>query len=101
MRPISREAVRDSIAHLYESYVMDKLAPVIIDHLTDYAMTLITSGFDHKELIAKLGLYVNLFVETWEPQPPIFIVSGTPPPTITTLSETPLSGTLYTRPSFV
>ena len=75
MKPLSREAVRGSIARLYESYVMDKLAPVIIDHLTDYAMTLFIRH-NSKEAIAKLGLYIDLFVETWggrwdfNPHPP-------------------------------
>ena len=77
MRPISREAVRVNIARLYESYVMDKLAPVITDHLTDYAMTLLIRH-NSKEAIAKLGLYIDLFVETWEPEPPPrWIIQGT------------------------
>ena len=73
MKPLSRKAVRDSIARLYESYVMDKLAPVIIDHLTDYAMTLLIRH-NTKEAIAKLSLYIDLFVETWEPQPPVSVI---------------------------
>ena len=100
MKPLSREAVRDSIARLYESYVMDKLAPVIIDHFTDYAMTLLIRH-NTKEAIAKLGLYIDLFVETWEPQPPYITVSGGTPPTITTLPGTNLTGTLYNRPGSV
>ena len=68
---LDRSAVREMVTEFYDYYVMNKLSPILIDHFTDYAMTLMTPDLDRKEFVAKLGLYVNLFVETWEPQPPI------------------------------
>ena len=87
-RGLDRPAVHRMITNSYETYIMMKLAPVAIDHLTDYAMTLMTPGYDHEEFIAKLGLYIDLIVGTWEPQPPVSVA----PPTIQEL---------YTRPGVV